>query len=136
MFTIEAGARTWYGRRTWSVCTEDETGRIMFHGYTRRGAECRSRALTAAVGNRPVGPIANLMAQELLHEPRAGKKWTAKLSPSGGKVTGKVMTEQQVREILARWMDLNEHGEQVTCLNTNDVNGLAAELVEESQGDH
>jgi hypothetical protein len=43
------------------------------------------------------------------------------------------MTEKQVREILARWMTLNEYGEQVTTLNVNEVNGLIAELAEGSK---
>jgi hypothetical protein len=80
MITVEPGARTWYGRRTFIVHISDETGNIRLHGYARREAEALARALAPIIGNRPIGALADLMARELLlHEPRLGQEWSMKL---------------------------------------------------------
>jgi len=79
MIEVKAGARTWYGRRTFIVHISDETGNIRFHGYARKEAEAMARGLAPIIGNRPIGPLANLMARELLlHEPRPGQEWSLK----------------------------------------------------------
>lgn len=72
--------RTWYGRPTHSVVITDPTGKIAFHGYTRRGASRLAPVLVALVGDRPVGALADILARVLaLREPARGEEWTARL---------------------------------------------------------
>jgi len=87
MLTITAvrKGRTWWGRPTFSVIINDPTGTIAFHDYSRREAESLVWTLGPIVGGRPVGALADILAdilakELLLIEPTQGQEWTARLS--------------------------------------------------------
>lgn len=74
--TVTRTGRTWYGRPTYSVEISDSTGKITFHGDTRKSAELLAKAMPLIVANRPVGPLSQIIARELLHiESSPGQEW-------------------------------------------------------------
>ncbi len=78
--TVTRTGRTWYGRPTYSITIEDRTGKIAFHGYFRKEASALGAAVGALIGDRPVGPVAEIMAREIARlEPTPGKEWTVRL---------------------------------------------------------
>lgn len=60
----------------YKVTLTDRTGKMSFTVPTRARAERLADQLTALVGSRPVGPIANLIASDLGFTPKTGQEWT------------------------------------------------------------
>jgi hypothetical protein len=74
--TVTRTGRRWVILPSYSVIIQDSTGKIGFHGNGRKGARLLAAALRPIVGNRPVGPMATIIAEELLtYTPGAGEEW-------------------------------------------------------------
>jgi hypothetical protein len=75
--TVKRSGRRWLILPAYSVSIVDPTGAITFSGYSRVEAIALAITLRPMMGNRPVGPLAQIMAKELtLREPKPGEKWT------------------------------------------------------------
>lgn len=74
--TVIRNGRRWLVLPSYSVIIEDPTGKIGFHGNGARGARLLASALRPIVGNRPVGAMARIIAEELLtYTPGADEEW-------------------------------------------------------------
>ena len=78
--TVKRSGRRWLILPAYSVEIVDPTGKITFSGYAHVEALALAATLRPMIGNRPVGPIADILAKELtLREPTPGEKWTVRL---------------------------------------------------------
>jgi len=77
--TVIRRGRTWYGRPTYSVIVEDPTGRIGWHGFSRRDAVGMARTFGPIMSGRPVGEIALMLAQIMAADTSIpDSEWTVK----------------------------------------------------------